>query len=119
MSLCFMKQETQENLIHTWLDLILRKATGIWLTYEGPDEVDIAQKVADAMDRTVFYTRQELELLARQALKENNLPSGERAARYAVSHVQKYLGDIVKTHAIPGKQTWHYRFDNKGKKPWE
>ena len=44
---------------------------------EGPDEVEIAQKVADAMDRTVFYTRQELELLARQALKENNLPSGE------------------------------------------
>ena len=86
---------------------------------EGPDEVEIAQKVADAMDRTVFYTRQELELLARQALKENNLPSGERAARYAVSHVQKYLGDIVKTHAIPGKQTWHYRFDNKGRKPWE
>jgi hypothetical protein len=47
------------------------------------------------------------------------LPSGERAARYAVSHVQKYLGDVVKTKAIPGKQTWHYRFDNQSRKPWE
>ena len=86
---------------------------------EGPDEVEIAQKVAGAMDRTKFYTRQELELLAREALKANNLPSGERAARYAVSHVQKYLGDVVKTKAIPGKQTWHYRFDNQSRKPWE
>lgn len=86
---------------------------------EGPDEVEIAQKVANAMDRVKFYTRQELELLAREALKANNLPSGERAARYAVSHVQKYLGDVVKTKAIPGKQTWHYRFDNQSRKPWE
>ena len=95
---------------------------GFWDTVDfdqGPDEVEIAQKVADAMDRTKFYTRQDLEMLAREALKANNLPSGERAARYAVSHVQKYLGDVVKTKAIPGKQTWHYRFDNKGRKPWE
>ena len=95
---------------------------GFWDTVDfdqGPDEVEIAQKVADAMDRTKFYTRQDLEILAREALKANNLPSGERAARYAVSHVQKYLGDVVKTKAIPGKQTWHYRFDNQGRKPWE
>jgi len=86
---------------------------------EGPDEVEIAQKVANAMDRVKFYNRQDLELLAREALKANNLPSGERAARYAVSHVQKYLGDVVKTKAIPGKETWHYRFDNQSRKPWE
>ena len=43
-----------------------------------------------------FYTRQELELLAREALKEKDLASGERAARYGVSHVQKYLGERLR-----------------------
>ena len=98
---------------------MLAEGNEIVVVDQGPDEVEIAQKVADAMDRTKFYTRQDLEILAREALKANNLPSGERAARYAVSHVQKYLGDVVKTKAIPGKQTWHYRFDNQGRKPWE
>ena len=28
----FYEEETQESQILTWLDLILRKATGIWLT---------------------------------------------------------------------------------------
>jgi len=47
------------------------------------------------------------------------MASGERAARYAVSYVQKYLGDRVRTHVVPGKQTWHYLAKNEGKKPWE
>ena len=66
-----------------------------------------------------FYSRKELELLARQALKENELASGERAARYAVSYVQKYLGERVKSHNVPGKNTWYYLADNEMKRPWD
>jgi len=86
---------------------------------DSPDEVEIARVVAAGMDRRKFYTRQELELLARQALKESDMASGERAARYAVSHVQKYLAERVKTHSVPGKNAWYYLADNEMKKPWE
>jgi hypothetical protein len=85
---------------------------------DAPDEVEVARVVAGAMSSYKFYTRQDLELLARQALKENELASGERAARYAVSHVQKYLGEKVKTHSIPGKNTWYYLEDNQMSRPW-
>jgi len=57
--------------------------------------------------------------LAREALKASDLASGERAARYGVSHVQKYLGEKVKTHSIPGKNTWYYLEDNQMSKPWQ
>ena len=86
---------------------------------DSPDEVEIARVVAAGMDRRKFYTRQELELLARQALKESDMASGERAARYAVSHVQKYLAERVKTHSVPGKNAWYYLADNEMRKPWE
>ena len=85
---------------------------------DSPDEVEIARVVASAMSKQKFYTRQELELVARQALKENELASGERAARYAVSYVQKYLGERVKSHNVPGKNTWYYLADNEMKRPW-
>ena len=71
------------------------------------------------MSRQRFYTRQEMELVARESLKENEMASGERAARYAVSYVQKYLGDKVKNHNVPGKNTWYYLADNEMKRPWE
>jgi len=29
------------------------------------------------------------------------------------------LGGRVLTHAIPGKQTWHWLVSNEGVKPWE
>ena len=86
---------------------------------DSPDEVEIARVIAGAMSSYKFYTRQELELLAREALKEKDLASGERAARYGVSHVQKYLGEKVKTHSIPGKNTWYYLEDNQMSKPWQ
>ena len=85
---------------------------------DSPDEVEIARVIAGAMSSYKFYTRQDLELLARTALKEKDLASGERAARYGVSHVQKYLGDKVKTHSVPGKNTWYYFEDNQMEKPW-
>ena len=57
-----------------------------------------------------YFIQDSLKLLARQALKETIcLVLNSRKIR---SQSKKYLGDIVKTHAI-GKQTWHYRFDNK------
>jgi hypothetical protein len=95
---------------------------GKWTRVEfeqGPDEIEIASVVAKQMDITKFYTRADMEFVARQALKKAKMASGERAARYAVSYVQKYLGDRVRTHVVPGKQTWHYLAKNEGKKPWE
>ena len=83
------------------------------------DEVDIAHTVANSMDKTKFYTRAELELLARKALKDRGLASGQLKGKAAVSYVQKYLGGRVLTHAIPGKQTWHWLVNNEGVKPWE
>jgi len=71
------------------------------------DEVKIAQVVASAMSSTVFYKRKELEMLAREALGTAKMNSGERAAMKAVSYVQKYMGNVVKTHAEPGKAVWH------------
>ena len=86
---------------------------------DSPDEVEIARVVASGMSRQRFYTRQEMELVARESLKENEMASGERAARYAVSYVQKYLGDKVKNHNVPGKNTWYYLADNEMKRPWD
>ena len=86
---------------------------------EGPDEVAIAKVVAKAMDKHKFYTRQDLEILARQALKEADQASGERAGRYAVSYVTKYLGHVVKVYQQPGKNTWYFLAENKAKRPWE
>ena len=91
----------------------------MYSTLDPSEYVEIARVVAAGMDRRKFYTRQELELLARQALKESDMASGERAARYAVSHVQKYLAERVKTHSVPGKNAWYYLADNEMKKPWE
>ena len=98
--------------------------TGLWNTVDFDaekqvDEVDIAHTVANSMDKTKFYTRAELELQARKALKDRGLPSGVGKGKAAVSYVQKYLGGRVLTHAIPGKQTWHWLVNNEGTKPWE
>ena len=83
------------------------------------DEVAIARIVVEAMSSTTFYKRKELEILAQQALKESGMSSGERAAMKAVSYVQKYKGNIVKTHAVPGKAVWHYLESNEMQRPWE
>ena len=83
------------------------------------DEVKIAQVVASAMSSTVFYKRKELEMLAREALGTAKMNSGERAAMKAVSYVQKYMGNVVKTHAEPGKAVWHYLASNEMQRPWE
>ena len=83
------------------------------------DEVKIAQIVAGAMSLTTFYKRNELEMLARETLKKARMPNGNKASQRAVSHVQKYMGDVVKTHADPGKAVWHYLENNPNKKPWE
>ena len=98
--------------------------TGLWNTVDFDaekqvDEVDIAHTVANSMDKTKFYTRAELELQARKALKDRGLPSGVGKGKAAVSYVQKYLGGRVLTHAIPGKQTWHWLVNNEGTKRWE
>ena len=98
--------------------------TGLWNTVDFDaekqvDEVDVAHPVANSMDKTKFYTRAELELQARKALKDRGLPSGVGKGKAAVSYVQKYLGGRVLTHAIPGKQTWHWLVNNEGTKPWE
>ena len=98
--------------------------TGLWNTVDFDaekqvDEVDVAHTVANSMDKTKFYTRAELELQARKALKDRGLPSGVGKGKAAVSYVQKYLGGRVLTHAIPGKQTWHWLVNNEGTKPWE
>ena len=98
--------------------------TGVWniVDFDAEkqvDEVDIAHTVANSMDKTKFYTRAELELQARKALKDRGLPSGVGKGKAAVSYVQKYLGGRVLTHAIPGKQTWHWLVSNEGVKPWE
>ena len=83
------------------------------------DEVKIAQVVASAMRSTSFYKRKELEMLAREALGSAKMNSGERAAMKAVSYVQKYMGNVVKTHAEPGKAVWHYLASNEMQRPWE
>ena len=83
------------------------------------DEVKIAQVVASAMSSTTFYKRKELEMLAREALGTAKMNSGERAAMKAVSYVQKYMGNVVKTHAEPGKAVWHYHASNEMQRPWE
>ena len=98
--------------------------TGLWNTVDFDaekqvDEVDVAHTVANSMDKTKFYTRAELELQARKALKDRGLPSGVGKGKAAVSYVQKYLCGRVLTHAIPGKQTWHWLVNNEGTKPWE
>ena len=71
------------------------------------------------MSSTTFYRRKELEILAQQALCEEKLPSGNKAAQKAVSYVQKYKGNIVKTHAVPGQAVWHYLESNEMQRPWE
>ena len=71
------------------------------------------------MSSTKFYNRKELELLAREALGKAKMNSGERAAMKAVSYVQKYKGNIVKTHAVPGQAVWHYLESNEMTRPWE
>ena len=71
------------------------------------------------MSSTTFYRRKELEILAQQALSEEKLPSGNKAAQKAVSYVQKYKGNIVKTHAVPGQAVWHYLESNEMERPWE
>ena len=83
------------------------------------DEVKIANVVVGAMSSTTFYKRKELEMLAREALSEAKMSSGERAAMRAVSYVQKYKGNVVKTHAEPGKAVWHYLESNEMKRPWD
>ena len=83
------------------------------------DEVLIADVVVSAMSSTKFYNRKELELLAREALSKAKMNSGEKAGRSAVSYVQKYKGNIVKTHAVPGQAVWHYLESNEMKRPWE
>ena len=83
------------------------------------DEVKIANVVVGAMSSTTFYKRKELEILAREALHNAKMNSGEKAAMKAVSYVQKYKGNIVKTHAEPGKAVWHYLESNEMQRPWE
>ena len=98
--------------------------TGLWniVDFDAEkqvDEVDIAHTVANSMDKTKFYTRGDLEICARKALKDRGLPNGVVKGKMAVSYVQKYLGGRVLTHSIPGKQTWHWLVINEGSKPWE
>jgi len=83
------------------------------------DEVLIADVVVNGMSSTKFYNRKELELLAREALSKAKMNSGEKAAMKAVSYVQKYKGNIVKTHAVPGQAVWHYLESNEMTRPWE
>ena len=83
------------------------------------DEVLIADVVVNAMSSTKFYNRKELQLLAREALSKAKMNSGEKAAMKAVSYVQKYKGNIVKTHAVPGQAVWHYLESNEMKRPWD
>ncbi len=83
------------------------------------DEVLIADVVVGAMSSTKFYKRKELEILAREALSNAKMASGEKSARSAVSYVQKYKGNIVKTHAVPGQAVWHYLESNEMKRPWD
>jgi len=83
------------------------------------DEVLIADVVVNAMSSTKFYNRKELQLLAREALSKAKMNSGEKAAMKAVSYVQKYKGNIVKTHAVPGQAVWHYLESNEMTRPWE
>jgi len=83
------------------------------------DEVKIAGVIVNAMSSTTFYKRKELEMLAREALGNAGLASGEKSAMKAVSYVQKYKGAVVKTHAVPGAAVWHYLESNEMTKPWE
>ena len=83
------------------------------------DEVQIADVVVGAMSSTKFYKRKELEILAREALSNAKMASGEKSAMKAVSYVQKYKGHIVKTHAVPGQAVWHYLESNEMTRPWE
>ena len=83
------------------------------------DEVAIARVVVEAMSSTPFYKRKELEILAQEALHNAKMSSGNKAAQKAVSYVQKYQGNIVKTHAGPGQAVWHYLESNEMKRPWD
>ena len=83
------------------------------------DEVLIADVVVNSMSSTKFYNRKELEILAREALGKAKMNSGEKAAMKAVSYVQKYKGNVVKTHAVPGQAVWHYLESNEMTRPWE
>ena len=59
-------------------------------------------------------------------LEENGLSTTSRGCHTALepkrrnsSHVQKYLGDRVKNHNVPGKNTWYYLEGNEMKRPWD
>ena len=57
--------------------------------------------------------------MAREALSNAKMASGEKSAMKAVSYVQKYKGHIVKTHAVPGQAVWHYLESNEMTRPWD
>jgi hypothetical protein len=83
------------------------------------DEVEIAHTVVNAMNVTKFYKRQELEELARTALHKAGKANGNKAGQKAVSYVQKYMGNMVEVHAVPGQAVWHYLATNQMTRPWE
>ena len=116
-------REPEEHLAHFNFD------EGMWKVNEWTprerkqlseeDEVTIARVVVEAMSSTTFYKRKELEILAQEALHNAKMSSGNKAAQKAVSYVQKYQGNIVKTHAVPGQAVWHYLESNEMQRPWE
>ena len=116
-------KEPQEHLAHFNFDEGLWKVNE-WTPKEKKqlseaDEVTIARVVVEAMSSTTFYKRKELEILAQEALHAAKMSSGNKAAQKAVSYVQKYQGNVVKTHAEPGKAVWHYLEANEMQRPWE
>jgi len=116
-------KEPEEHLAHFNFDEGLWKVNE-WTPREKKeiseeDEVKIAKVVVEAMSSTTFYKRKELEILAQEALHNAKMSSGNKAAQKAVSYVQKYQGNIVKTHAVPGQAVWHYLASNEMQRPWE
>ena len=56
-------------------------------------------------------------MLARKALGTATINSGEYVDMKAESYVQKYMSNMVKIHAEPGKAGWHYLASNEMQRP--
>ena len=96
--------------------------TGFWNIVDlGPAELEpyqIADIVASAMNPVKFYTRTQIELLARETLKKAGQSSGQKAGRKAIKHVRDLKTKTVLTRR-QGAIVWHFLSGNEAVPPWK
>ena len=96
--------------------------TGVWNVVDlGPavlEPYQIADIVASAMNPVKFYTRTQIELLARETLKKAGQSSGQKAGRKAIKHVRDLKTKTVLTRR-QGAIVWHFLSGNEAVPPWK